>query len=86
MDERWHGNLFQNYEATDANDLDFAIVVFRVGTHIDKEEEDRSDRVGIYRGKPSLLRSKVVLHWIAMTHGRMCISVRWCHIMIDVEW
>ena len=32
------------------NDLDFAIVVFRVGTHIDKEEEDRSDRVGKYRG------------------------------------
>ena len=23
---------------------------FRVGTHIDKEEEDRSDRVGTYRG------------------------------------
>ena len=27
-------------EATDENDLEFAIVVFRVGTHIDKEEED----------------------------------------------
>ena len=50
MDERWHGNLFQRCEATDENDLDFAIVVFRVGTHIDKEEEDRSYRVGTYRG------------------------------------
>ena len=39
MDERWHGNLFQKYEATDENDLDFAIVLFSVGTHIYKEEE-----------------------------------------------
>ena len=31
-------------------DLDFAIVVFRVGTHIDKEEEDRSDHFGTYHG------------------------------------
>ena len=41
--------IFQIYEATDENDLDFAIAVFRVGTHIDNEE-DRSDRVGTYRG------------------------------------
>ena len=46
MDERWHGNLFQVSEATDENDLDLAIAVFREGVHIDKEEEDRSDRVG----------------------------------------
>ena len=46
MDERWHGNLFQVSEATDENDLDLAIAVFREGMHIDKEEEDRSDRVG----------------------------------------
>ena len=40
-------------EATDENDLDLAIAVFREGMHIDKEEEDRSDRsdrVGTYRG------------------------------------
>ena len=37
-------------EATDENDLDLAISVFRVGTHSDNEEEDRSDRVGTYRG------------------------------------
>ena len=43
MDERWHGSLFQIFEATDENDLDFAIA------HIDKEEH-RSDRVGTYRG------------------------------------
>ena len=43
MNERWHGSLFQIYEATDENDLDFAIVVFRVGTEIDKEVEDRND-------------------------------------------
>ena len=45
-----HGNLFQVSEATDENDLDLAIAVFREGIHIDKEEEDRSDRVGTYRG------------------------------------
>ena len=36
--------------ATDENDLDFAIADFLVGTHIDTEEEDRSDLVGTYRG------------------------------------
>ena len=46
----WHGNLFQVFEATDENDVDLAIAVFREGMHIDKEEEDRSDRVGTYRG------------------------------------
>ena len=45
-----NGSLFQIYEATDENDFDFAIAVFRVGTHIDKNSEDRSDRVGTYRG------------------------------------
>ena len=39
MDERWHGSLFQKVEATDENDLDFAIAVFRLGTHSDNEEE-----------------------------------------------
>ena len=36
-------------EAT--NEIDFAIAVFREGIHIDfidKEEETRSDRVGLY--------------------------------------
>ena len=28
MDERWPGSLFQTLEATDENDLDFAIPVF----------------------------------------------------------
>ena len=42
--------LFQTLEATDENDLDFAIQVFRLGTHSDNEEEDRNDRVGTYRG------------------------------------
>ena len=37
-------------EATDEKDLDFAIAGFREGMDIDKEEEDRSDRVGTYRG------------------------------------
>ena len=50
MDERGHGNLFQVSEATDEKDLDLAIAVFREGMD-DKEEEDRSDRVGTYRGQ-----------------------------------
>ena len=36
--------IFQICEATDENDLDFAIAVFRVGTHVDNEE-DRSDHM-----------------------------------------
>ena len=48
MDERWPV-LFQTLEATDENDLDFAIPVFRLRTHSDNEEEDRTDRVGTYR-------------------------------------
>ena len=39
----------QSLEATDEKDLDLAIAVFREWTHIAKEEE-RSDRVGTYRG------------------------------------
>ena len=50
MDERWFGNAFQMFEATDENDLEFAMVVFRGGTHIDNDEEERSARVGTYRG------------------------------------
>ena len=50
MDERWLGNEFQIFEATDENDFEVAIEVLRVGTHIDKNEEERSDRVGSYRG------------------------------------
>ena len=47
MDERWTGNLFQKSEAADEKDFDFAIVVLRDGTHIVKEEVDRSDRNGV---------------------------------------
>ena len=35
MDERWRGNLLQVFEATDENDMDLAIAVFREGMHID---------------------------------------------------
>jgi len=42
--------LFRTLEATDENDLDFAIPGFRLGTHSDNEEEDRNDRVSTYRG------------------------------------
>ena len=49
MDEKLHDNSFQMSKAMDENDLDLAIAVFQVGTHNDKEEEDRSDGVGTYR-------------------------------------
>ena len=36
---------------TDENDLEVAMEVLRKGTHsIDKDEKDRSDRTGAYRG------------------------------------
>ena len=38
--------LFQIYEASDENDLDFVIAVFRLGTHIDNEEEDFTGSTG----------------------------------------
>ena len=44
------GNLFQMFQATDEKDLGLTITVFREGTHIGEEDEDRSDRVGKYRG------------------------------------
>ena len=44
------GVYFQILEATYENDLDFAIPVFRLGTHSDKNEEDGNDRVGTNRG------------------------------------
>ena len=43
MDDRWFGNAFQMFEATDENDLEIAMVVLRGGTHIDKDEEEQSD-------------------------------------------
>ena len=50
MDERWHGSEFQIFDATDENDLEVAMEVLRKGTHIDKDEEDRSECTGTYRG------------------------------------
>ena len=49
MDERWPGSAFQIVGATDENDLEVAMEVLREagkGTHIAKDEEDRSDRTG----------------------------------------
>ena len=37
-------------EATDENDLEFAMVVLREGAYIDNDEEERSARVGTYFG------------------------------------
>ena len=39
MDERWFGNEFQIFGATDENDLEVAMEVLRKGTHTDKDEE-----------------------------------------------
>ena len=46
MDERWPGSAFQIFGALDANDLEVALEALGKGTHIDKDEEDRSDRTG----------------------------------------
>ena len=50
MDARWFVNAFQMFEATDANDLEFTMVVSREGTHIDDNEEEQSAHVGTYFG------------------------------------
>ena len=51
MDDRWFGNAFHKFEATDENDLEVAMMVLRGGTYIDKDDEERSARAGTYRGK-----------------------------------
>ena len=38
------------FDATDENDFEVAMVVLRERTHIDKDEEERSARVGTYGG------------------------------------
>ena len=43
-----HSKIF---EATDENDLEVAMVVSLGGTHIEKDEEERSARTGIYLGE-----------------------------------
>ena len=50
MEDRWIGNEFQIFEAADENDLEAAMVVLRGGTHIEKDEEERSGRAGTYLG------------------------------------
>ena len=47
---RWFGSEFHIFSATNENDLEVAMEVFCRGAHIDKDEEDRSDRTGAYRG------------------------------------
>ena len=48
MEDRWFGNAFQIFGATDENDLEAAMVILRGGTHIEKDEEERSARTGTY--------------------------------------
>ena len=50
MKDRWFGNAFQIFEATDENDLEAAMVVLRERTHIERHEEERSARAGTFLG------------------------------------
>ena len=50
MEDRWFGNAFQRFEATDENDLEAAMVVLRGGTNVEKDKEERSARAGTYLG------------------------------------
>ena len=38
------------FEARDETDLEIAMAILRGGTHIDNDEDERSARVGTYRG------------------------------------
>ena len=49
-DDKWFGSEFHIPEATDENDLEAVMVVLREGTHIDKDDEERSASVGTNRG------------------------------------
>ena len=50
MEDRWFGSAFHIFEATDENDLEAVMMVLRGGTHIEKDEEERSARAGTYLG------------------------------------
>ena len=50
MENRWFGNAFQIFEATDENDLEADMVVLPGGTHIEKDEEERIAHAGTYLG------------------------------------
>ena len=43
MEDRWFGNAFQIFKATEENDLEAAMVVLRGGTYIEKDEEEVRD-------------------------------------------
>ena len=49
MEDRWFCYAFQIFEA-DENNVEAAMVVLRGGTHIEKDEEERSARAGTYIG------------------------------------
>ena len=50
-EEIWVGSLFQTWDAVDEKDFEVAIDVFLKGADMVIEEEDRSDREGVYLGR-----------------------------------
>ena len=50
-EEIWVGSLIQTWDAVDEKDLEVAIDVFLNGADMVIEEEDRSDREGVYFGR-----------------------------------
>ena len=50
-EEIWVGSLFQTWHALDEKDFEVAIYVFLNGADMVIEEEDRSDREGVYLGR-----------------------------------
>ena len=77
MDGRWHGSLFQISEATDENDLDFAITDFWVGTQI-KENLGRRRSKWSFRNIPWNKGGKNCKTWkfILWWTGSQCRSER----------
>ena len=49
MDDRQIGFAFQMFDATEENDLEFAMVVLREETHVDNDEGEWSACIGILR-------------------------------------
>ena len=51
VEEIWAGSLFQTWDAVDEKDFEVAVDFFRNGAVMVMEEEDRSDREGVYLGR-----------------------------------
>ena len=86
-EEAWVGSPFQTRDAADEKDFEVAIDVFLSGADMVKEDEDRSDREGVYLGRiwarykgwrwcNSLKAVVAILKLIRWRTGSQCMPAR----------